>query len=99
MKIAIRVNKKRLKKFCSPEDIIGLYDDKLKAVRNVLAKFIIDPRTNDFYLVRIQETKDSYDIVPDPEALKIVSDLTLDQLAELVAEFKKKSKENTKWLM
>ncbi len=72
MKVEIRVSEQRLNDMVTVDEMIGLEDGKLRAIRDVLAKFVIG---DDGKYLEVEEAR------------KVVGQMTIAQLRDSAGEF------------
>jgi hypothetical protein len=87
MKLEIRVERERATKLLTLDDLENMQSGSTKGMKHILACFLIDPATNDYYPVTVTDTDDVYTVVPSPVAAKKIGMLTLDKIQELTSEF------------
>jgi hypothetical protein len=88
LKLDFKMDKDRFSKMVPLNEYIAItkYDDP-EAIKNVMARFMLDPETKDYYPVKITDTEDEYKVEAAPEALAKMGMLTMERLRELVSVF------------
>ena len=87
MKLEIRVDRDRAAKLLTLNDLEQMQTGSTRGMRHILACFLIDPKTNDYYPVTVNDTDEVFEVVPDPVATKKLGMVTLEKLMELTNEF------------
>jgi hypothetical protein len=93
LKIEIRSEKNRVNDFITLDEYSALRNGDPEAIRNVLARFMIDPKTGDYYPVKITDTEDKYKVEAAPEALEKMGMITIEKMMALSMEFLTGSKD------
>jgi hypothetical protein len=75
--VEIRVDKERLKNTTTVDELIGLQEDNLRMIADVLSRYVIDGENGGYM---------------DPgEARKIIGKMTMDQLSAAGKEFRERA--------
>ena len=106
MTITIRATKERISSYVTMDEIAGMQEGNFLHIRNLLAKMLIDPETDDFYPldiynlvdgVKVPTTLDQADdetiISPSPIARARVGNITPKRLEGLSRELQSKLKD------
>lgn len=86
-KIDVRVTEARLKRYVTLDEMIAVQEGSLRAIRDVMPRFMWDETTNDYYPVTVEETDDSTVICADPTALRLMGSVTMERLEQVAKEF------------
>lgn len=72
-KVHIHVDRERMKDLVTVNEVIEMQEGSLKAIRNVLARFVVSDETGDW--------------LPEPEGLELVGGMSIRQLEEAGKSF------------
>lgn len=78
-KIVIRVDQARLRKTTTVDEMIGLQENNLRLIVQVLSRFVVDENTGDY-------------LNPE-EARKLIGQMTMEELEQAGKEFRSRAEE------
>ncbi len=106
MTITIRATKERISNYVTMDEIAGMQEGNFLHIRNLLAKMLVDPETDDFYPLYIynivdgekvevpfDQSDDETNIMPSPIAQARIGKITPKRLEGLSKELQGKLKE------